>query len=178
MGNDLKEFITSIRNQLSEKMFNIIEFAKTSLDNNITNAIAAEIINTIEVSTTIDPIETYPSRESLVLTKAVSSRALSIFHGEQITDRGSVFQAHFAHVASLQDVSDFRAELLSDKKIARAAHNIFCYRLIDPATQVVHHDCDDDGEKAAGARLAELVRLMHAEGIGNHALPLFSLHLS
>ncbi len=29
----------------------------------------------------------------------------------------------------------------------------------------MYHDCDDDGEKAAGSRLAELLRLMKQDGI-------------
>jgi len=29
----------------------------------------------------------------------------------------------------------------------------------------VHHDCDDDGENAAGSRLAEILRLMEVSNI-------------
>ena len=79
----------------------------------------------------------------------------------------------------MHDVHSFRAQLMSDRKIARAVHNMSCYRFVTTTTpaaaavtaagggsRVVHHDCDDDGEKAAGARLAELLRLMQIEGIG------------
>lgn len=50
-------------------------------------------------------------------------------------------------------------------QIASATHNIFAYRFTCPKTGVAHHDCDDDGETAAGGRLAELLRLMPADGV-------------
>ena len=50
-------------------------------------------------------------------------------------------------------------------KVSAATHNIFAYRFTCPLTRILHHDCDDDGETAAGARLAELLRLMHLDGV-------------
>jgi putative IMPACT (imprinted ancient) family translation regulator len=50
-------------------------------------------------------------------------------------------------------------------QIAKATHNIFAFRFIDKVTNAVYHDCDDDGETAAGARLAEVLRLMPADGV-------------
>ena len=50
-------------------------------------------------------------------------------------------------------------------QIAKATHNIFAYRFTDADTGVCFHDNDDDGETAAGARLAEILRLMGADGV-------------
>ncbi len=50
-------------------------------------------------------------------------------------------------------------------QIASATHNIFAYRFTDQSTNIAYHDCDDDGEKAAGGRLSELIRLMKVDGI-------------
>jgi hypothetical protein len=46
-------------------------------------------------------------------------------------------------------------------QIARATHNIFAYRFCNIETGVINHDHDDDGETAAGSRLAEMMRLMN-----------------
>ena len=85
--------------------------------------------------------------------------------GEPVVERKSTFQAHFARVTSMAEVIAFRENLLADRKIARATHNIFAYRFTDAQSGLIHHDCDDDGESAAGGRLAEILRLMDADGV-------------
>lgn len=50
-------------------------------------------------------------------------------------------------------------------QLAKATHNIFAYRFTDPKSGVCFHDCDDDGEAGAGARLSETLRLMGADGV-------------
>ena len=50
-------------------------------------------------------------------------------------------------------------------QISKATHNIFAYRFTDAVSGVCYHDCDDDGETAAGSRLAEILRLMGASGV-------------
>jgi len=44
-----------------------------------------------------------------------------------------------------------------------ATHNIMAFRFVDPATGRRHADNDDDGEDAAGGRLAHLLELMCAD---------------
>jgi len=88
-----------------------------------------------------------------------------IVSGEPFTERRSTFQAHFARVASVGEVTAFRDTLLEDRRIQRATHNISAFRFTDTVTGVVHHDYDDDGENAAGGRLAEILRLTGADGV-------------
>ena len=57
--------------------------------------------------------------------------------------------------SSLADV-DLKA---SDKKVAKATHNMIAYRIRKPGGIVVQ-DNDDDGEDAAGRRLAHLLQVM------------------
>ena len=91
---------------------------------------------------------------------------VAVISGETTTDRKSQFQAHLAFVRSLDDVAAFRYQVcVLDKRCARATHNIFAYRFTCPTTGVCHHDFDDDGEDAAGGRVAELLRLMGADGV-------------
>lgn len=88
-------------------------------------------------------------------------------HGPATVERKSVFQAHLARVECMADVLAFRAAIVGDKKFGRATHNVFAYRFESHSAggSVLHHDCDDDGEKAAGARLAELLRMLGACGV-------------
>ncbi|XP_054714530.1 protein IMPACT-like [Uloborus diversus] len=51
-----------------------------------------------------------------------------IAHGEPITDRKSVFQAHAAKVLTVQQVKQVLDELKQNRKIASATHNIYAYR--------------------------------------------------
>lgn len=91
---------------------------------------------------------------------------INIIHGPVMMEQKSSFQSHIAAVHSMEDVHMFRQIVLSDKKIARATHNIFAYRFTCPnGTGVVYHDNDDDGECAAGGRLAEMIRLMGIDGV-------------
>lgn len=93
-----------------------------------------------------------------------------IYHGEPLIDRKSVFQAHVAPVHSVDDVMNVLATLKSDRKISRATHNMYAYRIIIPSTlpsgEPIHiADNDDDGEDAAGPKLAQLLSLMNAENV-------------
>ncbi|GAA99044.1 uncharacterized protein L969DRAFT_144368 [Mixia osmundae IAM 14324] len=90
---------------------------------------------------------------------------LKIVSCDPIVDRKSVFVGHACRLKSRDDVSSVLSYLLSDRKIARAAHNISAWRWRAPDTGIVHHDCDDDGETAAGGRLAHLLELCHATDV-------------
>jgi hypothetical protein len=111
-----------------------------------------------------DAEEATDSREEDSKTASSTALDITIVSGEAFIERKSTFQAHFARVGSMDEVVAFREKLLLDRKIARATHNIFAYRFVDESSGIVHHDCDDDGENAAGGRLAETIRLMNVEG--------------
>ena len=83
-----------------------------------------------------------------------------IIHGEVTVERKSSFQTHLCRVQSMDEVLLFRSTIVADKRFARATHNIFAYRFTNTVTGVLHHDYDDDGETAAGGRVAEMMRLM------------------
>ena len=87
--------------------------------------------------------------------------------GEPFEDRRSVFQAHVAAVHSIEDVRVALAWLKSDKKIARATHNIMAYRIAVDSSSAgrVLQDNDDDGETAAGSRLAHLLDVLGVQNV-------------
>ncbi|KAI9255510.1 ribosomal protein S5 domain 2-type protein [Sporodiniella umbellata] len=76
----------------------------------------------------------------------------------------SVFVAHVAKVVSVAQVNAVLGQLLQNKKIAKATHNIMAYRiaLTDGA---VLQDNDDDGETAAGGRLLHLMQILQVENV-------------
>lgn len=71
----------------------------------------------------------------------------------------SVFVARCAPVTSPTQAKQFLQHLLeTDKKVAKATHNITAHR-IQSGNGVTFQDCDDDGETAAGGRLLHLMQL-------------------
>ncbi|KAF7191716.1 Protein IMPACT-like [Pseudocercospora fuligena] len=81
---------------------------------------------------------------------------------EVITEKKSVFVARAAPVSSVDEAKAYLAHLLAtDKKVAKATHNITAWRIRGEGG-VQYQDCDDDGETAAGGRLLHLLELMNS----------------
>jgi len=77
-----------------------------------------------------------------------------------LTEKKSVFIARCAPVSSPAQAKSYLTHLLaSDKKVAKATHNITAWR-IRGANGTTYQDCDDDGETAAGGRVLHLMQLM------------------
>ncbi|KAF2208474.1 hypothetical protein CERZMDRAFT_49014 [Cercospora zeae-maydis SCOH1-5] len=77
-----------------------------------------------------------------------------------VTEKKSVFLARATPVSSVDEAKSYLAHLLAtDKKVAKATHNITAWR-IRGENGVQFQDCDDDGEDAAGGRLLHLLELM------------------
>ena len=128
----------------NEVLFSAIELIRAKVEQQ-TGATTAE--------ETSSSVSTPPSPPIAAPTSFV------IHHSEPLVEKKSVFIAHVANVQTVAEVHEFRSFLLSDKKLSRATHNIFAYRV--QVGTVVYSDCDDDGETAAGSRLAEMIRLMN-----------------
>ncbi|PRT53621.1 Protein IMPACT [Wickerhamiella sorbophila] len=77
---------------------------------------------------------------------------------EEIVDRKSVFIARVLQVHSQEEALEKVADLVLDKKISKATHNIQAWRIRRPDGLLVQ-DCDDDGESAAGSRLLHLLNI-------------------
>ena len=90
----------------------------------------------------------------------IGDSSFEISKGPIVEVNRSKFQAFVSKVRTIEDVEMFRALVTSSKTCARATHNIFAYRFYDCTTGVLNHDCDDDGESAAGGRLSEMLRIM------------------
>ncbi|KAJ4322494.1 hypothetical protein N0V94_002368 [Neodidymelliopsis sp. IMI 364377] len=79
---------------------------------------------------------------------------------EPISEKKSVFLARVAPVSSPAQAKEYVAHLLAtDKKAAKATHNMTSWRIKGP-NDTVYQDCNDDGETAAGSRMLHLMQLM------------------
>ncbi|KAM4056280.1 RWD domain-containing protein [Hirsutella rhossiliensis] len=92
---------------------------------------------------------------------------------EPVTENKSTFIAHVTRVTSPAQARAHIAHLLaSDRRLRTATHNMTAWRVRGPNHHSSSssspnppggggmHDCDDDGESAAGARLLHLMHLM------------------
>lgn len=77
---------------------------------------------------------------------------------DPIIDRKSTFIAYARKVSSLEEAQSYLNELITDKKISRATHNISSWR-IKTSDGIQFQDCDDDGETAAGGRLLHVLQV-------------------
>lgn len=89
--------------------------------------------------------------------KRETEKYFTVLHGEPLTDRKSVFQAHIAHITCAQDASLVLEQLCLSKKVENATHNTIAWR-------VDGTECfDDDGEKGAGKVVLHVLRHLDAK---------------
>ncbi|KAJ9480238.1 Protein IMPACT-like protein [Pseudozyma hubeiensis] len=84
---------------------------------------------------------------------------------QPIIERKSEFIGYAARLTSPDQVASVLSRILSDKRVARATHPIINAWMCKAADGVVHRDCDDDGETAAGGRLAHLLSILELENV-------------
>lgn len=88
----------------------------------------------------------------------------TVYHGEVIVDKKSVFQGHAATITSEEQAKKVLIELKRNKKISNATHNIMAYRIIHDNNLVIH-DCDDDGESRGSSTLLHLLEILDLKNI-------------
>jgi len=94
--------------------------------------------------------------------------------GEPLLDKKSSFQAHLCEVYSEEQVQESLHQLLtSSSKIQRASHNMYAWRIAETSLSngdtdgrvIIKHDNNDDGEDAAGSKLAYLLDMRKDENV-------------
>ncbi|GAX18025.1 hypothetical protein FisN_18Hu239 [Fistulifera solaris] len=104
------------------------------------------------------------SNEAVTKTEYLMSPSYQWMTGEPLLDRKSTFQAHVCNIQSDADVQPALLQLLqSSTKLQRATHNMYAWRVCQDG--VWKHDNDDDGEDAAGSRLAHLLSVRNENGV-------------
>ncbi|KAG0145191.1 hypothetical protein CROQUDRAFT_658984 [Cronartium quercuum f. sp. fusiforme G11] len=91
------------------------------------------------------------------------NQIFTIFTSEPIMDRKSVFVGHATSLNDPHLVPSIMDQILSDKKVARAAHNMYAWRC--ELNGHLHQDNDDDGESAAGSRMQHLLNILDVKNV-------------
>ncbi|KAI0034088.1 ribosomal protein S5 domain 2-type protein [Vararia minispora EC-137] len=89
---------------------------------------------------------------------------VKLVEADPIVDRKSAFVGRACRISDPVQVPAVLAYLMADKRIARAAHPIInAWRC--QVGSVLHQDNDDDGETAAGGRLAHLLQILEVNNV-------------
>jgi len=89
---------------------------------------------------------------------------IQIIESEPISDRKSTFVGRACRISHPSQVPLILSHLMSDRRISRAAHPIIhAYRC--QVGTLLHQDNDDDGETAAGGRLAHLLQILEVNNV-------------
>ncbi|TFK25994.1 imprinted and ancient [Coprinopsis marcescibilis] len=89
---------------------------------------------------------------------------VDFFVAEPIVDRKSSFVGRACKIEHPSQVPQIIAFLLEDRRIARAAHPVInAWRC--QVGNLLHQDNDDDGETAAGGRLAHLLQILEVNNV-------------
>lgn len=107
-------------------------------------------------------------KDSHTFAKTMQVDTTAIVRSEPILERKSEFLGHAIRIRHPDEVPVILSHILdSDKRIQRATHPIIHAWVCRTEDNVLHHgmlniniDCDDDGETAAGGRLAHLLSLL------------------
>ena len=81
---------------------------------------------------------------------------MKVKRGPPETFRGSSFQGAQVNIKTTDEVIPAIHAILEERKVGRANHNIYCYR-IKRGDKVIEH-YEDDGEYGAGRRLLSLLQ--------------------
>ncbi|KLO16317.1 UPF0029-domain-containing protein [Schizopora paradoxa] len=89
---------------------------------------------------------------------------VEIYVAEPVIDRKSIFVGRACRINDPSEVKAILSHLMTDRRIARAAHPIInAWRCT--VNGIVHQDNDDDGESAAGGRLAHLLQILAVDNV-------------
>jgi len=103
-----------------------------------------------------------PPEDLISLTKLPDG--IQIFTAEPITDRKSTFVGRACNISHPAEVPLILSHLMTDRRISRAAHPIInAWRC--QVGSLLHQDNDDDGESAAGGRLAHLLQILEVNNV-------------
>lgn len=134
------------------------------LSKNVENDIQKDMDELKISETTTEEKELANSKTSTTKCPSVQANSKTVtidplkgwIQSDPIIDRGSTFIGYARRVDSVEEAVEYLDLLVTDKKIAKSAHNISSWR-IKKENGIQYQDCDDDGETAAGGRVLHLL---------------------
>jgi len=89
---------------------------------------------------------------------------IRLFEAEPVLDRKSAFVGRACRISDPAQVPQILTFLISDRRIAKATHPIInAWRC--QVGNILYQDNDDDGESAAGGRLAHLLQILDVKDV-------------
>ena len=89
--------------------------------------------------------------------------SIEVKQTQHVTEMGSTFIGHAAYVSKNECIPKVLANILQDRLVGSATHNIFAYR-IGRATNI-KEGCSDDGEHGAGTMLLKMLQTTNATNV-------------
>ncbi|TKY86162.1 hypothetical protein EX895_004987 [Sporisorium graminicola] len=89
----------------------------------------------------------------------------TLFQTPSIVERKSEFIGYAARITTPTQVASVLSLILQDKRVARATHPVINAWVCTTSDGVTHRDCHDDGESAAGGRLAHLLSILELDNV-------------
>lgn len=152
----------------SESLFTGIEWLRAFVQDNCPS-LPEEPLGGDQESVSHHPDPATPSPESLQKPaapgmskeemRAKMEEELGVVHGPELIDRRSSFVAHLAPVHSVDEIKRVHEHIVSERRVAKATHNIYAYRIQQDNGQILQ-DQEDDGETAAGGRLLHVMQML------------------
>lgn len=168
--SDIRNGLSAIQTQAAEEpcLFECVQFVQDFVENEYGQACLDEDTTDVSskgataewdiVSKAADVSVMLPSEAT-----AVSDSNAFLTCSEPITERKSVFIGHCARVSDASQVQEMLDGLGRDRRIAKATHNIWAYRIVTASVTI--QDFDDDGETGAGSRLLHLLQLLKLSNV-------------
>jgi hypothetical protein len=120
----------------------------------------------LEDGSDLKPAETVDDADASIAAPTENGTPANWTVGAQITEKKSVFVARAAAASSPDEAKAFIQHLIAtDKRVAKATHNMAAWRIRGADGTTSYQDCDDDGETAAGGRLLHLLQVMDCWGV-------------
>ncbi|KAH7912971.1 hypothetical protein BJ138DRAFT_1082639 [Hygrophoropsis aurantiaca] len=151
---------------------NVLEHCESWYEDRLSREKAIEILRedevaheSVEVDIEAVALANEPNRNSDNNSLlAALPEGLELTVAEPIIDRKSTFVGRACRISHPSQVPLILNSLMSDKHISRAAHPIInAWRC--QVGSVLHQDNDDDGESAAGSRLAHLLQILEINNV-------------
>ena len=136
-------------NECRKRLWAKYKEAKSNPANRVSWAADRLIINGVSFSAKDENVE--------INSQQSAGKTTNLQHTTHTTVEDSTFMGHVAGVESKDDIPNVLAELMKDKAVAGATHNIYAYRIQGDDGKCIEGS-KDDGEHGAGYQLLKILR--------------------
>jgi putative IMPACT (imprinted ancient) family translation regulator len=105
----------------------------------------------------IEGKETAVQKDAINTDSTEKALSLRVRHSPLHTLQGSSFKGHSVSVEEQDDIVPALHNVYADYRVARAAHNVYAYRIKRPYGAFIEH-YEDDGDWGAGAKVLKLLQ--------------------